>query len=147
MKSNCHRTFGGKQDTHIICNKAHKCMSNELIQGWESLQDSSEYRMINGINCAEFIILNLRWLLIVDYLQCCILVKMERFIFKIYTLIPNIIFSYPFLKIRIEFLNSDTSSRCSFPRTQSTSQRAWASPPLLPCWRMTFVSSEFSKVC
>lgn len=86
-------------------------------------------------------------LLIVDCLQCCILVKMERFIFKSYTLIPNIIFSYPFLKIRIEFLNSDASSHCSLPRTQSTSQRAWASPPLLPCWHMTFVSSEFSKVC
>lgn len=86
-------------------------------------------------------------LLIVDYLQCCILVKMERFIFKSYTLIPNIIFSYPFLKMRIEFLNSDASFHCSFPRTQSTSQRAWASSCLLPCWHMTFVSSEVSKVC
>ena len=86
-------------------------------------------------------------LLIVDYLQCCILVKMERFIFKSYTLIPNIIFSYPFLKMRIEFLNSDASFHCSFPRTQSTSQRAWASSHLLPCWHMTFVSSEVSKVC
>lgn len=86
-------------------------------------------------------------LLIVDYLQCCILVKMERFIFKSYTLIPNIIFSYPFLKMRIEFLNSDASFHCSFPRTPSTSQRAWASSHLLPCWHMTFVSSEVSKVC
>ena len=31
MKSNCHRTFGGKKDTHIICTKARKCMGNELI--------------------------------------------------------------------------------------------------------------------
>ena len=61
MKSNCHRTIGGEQETHIICNKAHKCISNELTWGSESLQDTYEYRMINGINCAEFIILNLRW--------------------------------------------------------------------------------------
>lgn len=32
-------------------------------------------------------------------------------------------------------------------RTPSTSQRAWASSHLLPCWHMTFVSSEVSKVC
>ena len=54
MKSNCHRTIGGEQE-------AHKCISNELTWGSESLQDTYEYRMINGINCAEFIILNLRW--------------------------------------------------------------------------------------
>ena len=45
---------------HIIRNKAHKWTSNELIEGWESLKDSYEHRMINGTNCAELITLNLR---------------------------------------------------------------------------------------
>ena len=79
-------------------------------------------------------------LLIVYYFQCCILVKMERFIFKSYTLIPNIIFLYPFLKMRIEFLNSDASSHCTFPRTQSTSQRAWESCPV-GIWPLSFLKS------
>lgn len=60
MKSNCHRACGREHDMHIIRNKAHKWTSNELIEGWESLKDSYEHRMINGTNCAELITLNLR---------------------------------------------------------------------------------------